>query len=176
MINLLPDNEKKALAAEYHLRLAAVSLAAAIAVVAVTAVLLVPSFLLATFKESGLAGRAAAESAEETKEYEELSDRVAAANKLAKSLRLAASTTPPVALLSVVTGARPAGVEVTGIAYELRDGAPTLTVKGVAPTRRELVAFSDALRRDPLISSVTVPASNLAKDADIPFSFEAKAK
>lgn len=51
---------------------------------------------------------------------------------------------------------------------------PTLEViiQGKSPTREDLVAFRDNLEADPLVTSVDLPVSNLAKSRDISFSLK----
>jgi hypothetical protein len=46
----------------------------------------------------------------------------------------------------------------------------TLIVSGLAKTRQSLVAFSEALRKEPLIQKVDLPVSNLTKESNIQFT------
>ncbi len=47
---------------------------------------------------------------------------------------------------------------------------PMILVAGISADRNSLVAFSTALQKSGLFSSVAVPVSNLAKDKDLPFT------
>lgn len=172
MINLLPDSAKRSLRATYYARLATVGITILAFVVFAGAAALLPSYLLAradamsaeVYLADSSHTAAASQRAADTETLNQLSEEV--------SLMKSYPRAPFVAqAFSALTQDVPSGVSLSAITLMPNDPAVSVSISGVAGTRDELLAFANALQGDSSFSGVSVPLSELAGEANIPFSF-----
>jgi hypothetical protein len=176
MINLLPLHEKKIQARAYHAR-RRVATGALILLVEIVAVLLAGGLIGAKWYEKKTAedfyaslavsaNNAGRESV--TKEVVKIRRRLA---ELAKNQQV---TTASAAILEILT-VRPAGLQISAIQYRRaapQAGAPgqsTLSLRGVAKTRNDLLLFVDSLKSLDIFSGIDSPVGNLVRERDAPF-------
>jgi hypothetical protein len=171
LTNLLPSERRHTLAREYYMRLGVVAIALVILLVAVGAILLIPTYIFlvgtAQEKEVRLAHiKTALSSADEVA----LSTRLTALSNDAKAL-IALSKKPSVSGAARAALLVPrAGVTLSAFTYTPGTTASTLLLTGTASTRDALRAYQLALQSMPNASSVTLPVSVYAKDANIGFT------
>lgn len=178
MINLLPDNNKKAIHAEYKLRLHIVWLTFIVIVLGGSIILLVPSYFLSLYKSKAAEFRVITKPSEA-----QAADRVALEAKMRdtkltiRALGGAKATTKPSSSITLITKNKPTTISITEIIYSVtEENKSVTTVRGLAKTRQALLDFTTALRKETGVEKVDLPVSNFAKDTNIPFSFEVTAK
>ncbi len=172
MLNLLPEEQKKKVTAEYSKRIWIVVCLGIVAVVAVSATFLIPVYVMAhgTY-------------AEFLNEKKELDSRIAASERdtSAESVKDIAGAIqvlkqynvvlPPTKLIESIVKSRVPGMRIFHIAYTPSQNDPAaIDVTGRAVTRAALVAFSENLKANPDFLSVSIPISNFAKEKNIEFS------
>lgn len=175
MVNLLPQKYIRTLKRTYYVRLVTTLVLLLTIGVAVGAILLIPSYVVAErAAESAERYLAAIEETTSLRERAGVSQTVRA---LSERLRiLNANTQQPRggAALDALLAERTEGIRITGIGFAKGDSdAIALSVAGVASSRTALLTFVDALRSAGTFGGVDVPVSQLAQDANIPFSITA---
>jgi Tfp pilus assembly protein PilN len=66
--------------------------------------------------------------------------------------------------------AKPRGLAISGVTYEVLNNVPQLELRGYAEDRDALSAFRKALSENDLFQTVEFPASAFLKDRDIDFT------
>lgn len=177
MVNLLPKKESQALFRSYYLRLGVVFLALVSGALFVGTALLIPSYVVSDrAADSSERYFAALEETVGIRERTGVTDDVRA---LAERIRILNQHTNEVAYAPFFEDALSdlsSGVTITGIAFTKGEGALSVALSGVAQTRGALLAFADTLRATGRFEGVTVPVSQFAQEADIPFSIQATYK
>lgn len=177
MFNVLPDSLKKLIRQEYYFRLAIIVALAFIALQVIGLFLLLPSWVLSTYKEQeALSDVAAVHESPMENHLQSVSDTITQTNRtLAVMNTLLYPEAAP--LFQDILSRQPAGVHLTGFSYTLADdGTASIVASGNALTRNILVSFEKSLEKSSLFASVNLPVSNLAKDTDIPFSITLSVK
>ena len=178
MINLLPDNERVRIKKEYRLRLFDAGLVLLFSLAIVGFVVLLPTYLLSHFREVE-AGDAAlgANAASRDAENQTLLTTLGSANALATALAPAPENLSAANFVALIASDKTPGNSVTSLLYSKSpNGNQKITVQGVAGTRDDLTAFTQALEGDSRIASVNLPISDLAADSNVQFSFDVIAK
>jgi Tfp pilus assembly protein PilN len=172
MINLLPQNEKKNIDREYHLRRIALVLMAAIALVGIAIVLMVPMYLTSFYKSRSIDATTASAIAKDKSDEQNYKQQIDQAKLLLKVLKPQASGMLPSNIVSLLVVNKTNDIKVNSISYSQNSpSGATVIVRGAAKTREALSAFTSALGRDKAITKVDIPVSNFAKDTNIPYVF-----
>lgn len=173
MINVLPQEEKKALDKEYRIRLITIWFFL-IAILGVFATfLLLPPYVYSQGKIDLLEGQLAAfnESHPELSE----NDLTAIIGEINSTLHLLdnGKVKVPVSsgVLQPILSLRPKGITFEQIFYtERTTGEQVIEIHGRATLRSVLQSFKDGLEADTRIKSVNLPISNFVKPSNIEFS------
>ncbi len=166
--NLLTQERKKLLRADYLARAATVAALALIVSVAIGALALVPAYFYLTEEIHA----ADATSDEQDTKADDTAERHATLVKSAALLTQLGGTLDEEQVTAVVSdafAARVSGIAITGLAYDR--GTHQLTLHGVAADRNALVSYTKALEQSSRFTNVPLPIADLAKNADLPFQF-----
>ena len=175
LTNLLPRSRITALRRDYFLRLGTIAALAAVALIGIHGVLLIPSYVFieqqTTSYETTLA---ALEATLATDEEREADVRLSALrDDTAYLTRLESVSTASAAIRALLVLPR-AGIHLTNFTFTPPSGEKEnegrMTVAGMADTRDALRRYSLALSALPFVTSADLPISAYAKERDIPFS------
>lgn len=173
LTNLLPPERQRLLAREYVERLGVVSVALAIILVLISAVLLLPTYVFliksADAKETRLSAiDSTLSSANETT----LSARLVSLTSDATTLKTLSEKPSASGVVRTVLGVPHLGVTLSSLSYTPAAGTTpgTLTISGSAATRDTLRSYQLALQGAPFALSAVLPVSAYAKDTDIAFT------
>lgn len=173
MVNLLPQKTKKSFVIAYYLTYSALLFALLGLMVALGAGLLVPSYFLA--REEVISTERYLSALEETVGLKEQTGSREIVLQLAESVDILSSfegSRASADILVEIDRSVPRRVSIQGIGItHFGARAGEVIVAGVADTRADLLAFSDALKANPLFDSVSVPVNQLAPETDLKFSF-----
>ncbi|MBI4088592.1 hypothetical protein HY415_00670 [Candidatus Kaiserbacteria bacterium] len=173
LTNLLPLERQGAFLRNYFLRLSVIFALLVSALVFISAVLLLPTYVFlaksAGTKEAHLTN---IESALSSADEKELSARLTALTRDAAALNALADVPSASGIFRTVLAVPRPGITLSGFAYApAGDKAPrVLTFSGVAATRDALRSYQLALQGAPFALSATLPVSAYAKDTDIAFA------
>ena len=170
MFTLIPQQNKRALAKQYRIRLLIVFLFFASAVVCGGTLLLLPSYISVSFDKSI-----------KQNELNPVLAQIEAKNKQGLTSTLAQMQTSLVLIrpedgalhdaFEAINNHLAPGISIKSITYTRGVGAPSsFSVTGTASTREKLLAFVDALKTEKIFTSVNLPISDLAKQTDTPYS------
>ena len=173
LTNLLPPERQNALSRNYFLRLSVIIVWFMTSLMLISAVLLLPTYLLLTgsagAKEAHLATINSALSASNG---EALSARLAVLSDNAATLSALAHTpSASVVIRSVLALSRP-GITLSSFSYVPADGTSpgTLAISGIALTRDALRSYQLALSGASFVHTADLPVSAYAKDSNIAFT------
>jgi hypothetical protein len=170
-MNLLPPDRARAARRNYFLRLAAVSALALAAVIALHAVMLIPSYAYLAEDIRGKAARADDLAAALTPQEKAASGALATLSADATHLAQLGTTPTMSGAVRLVLSVPRDGISLTGFAFAPQDAnARTMQLTGVASTRESLHAYVVALQGEPWISDASLPISAYAQDTNIPFT------
>lgn len=181
MLHLLTEEHRQKIVKEYRKRILIVSLMGLAAIIFISAVLLLPTFIISYGKYSEIRSRLAIVESElgakntdtSVADLRDISDSISALN-------LFANQKPILPIIEGIVVAKPDGIALRGLVFtpsqavsaEIPVAPLVIDLSGVAKTRKDLVAFQEKMKLDTFFSSVTVPLSNFAKDKDITFSMK----
>lgn len=172
LINLLPADRRDLLEREYRYRFGVVVIWLGTLLVAVAAVLLLPTYVfLAGSASAKDAHLASIRSALSSSDQAALSARLSTLSNDAATL-MALSRSPSVSkVVSAVLAVSRPGITVSGFTYTAAFGkvAGTLALSGTAATRDALRSYQLALQSAPFARSADLPVSAYAKDTNIDF-------
>lgn len=173
LTNLLPPERRRMLTRNYFLRLSVVIVAMVTMLVLISALLLLPTYVLLTDSIRAKEARLMTiESSLSSADEIILSARLAILNDNVSMLStLAKVPSTSATIRSVLALARP-GLSLTRFEYAPRaEKIPgTLTIAGIAATRDALRRYQLALESSALVRSASLPVSAYAKESAIPFS------
>lgn len=174
MINLLPKQEKKELHREYIFRFLIVWGIAIIIVVAISAILLFPSYFLSDLKEDFVEEQTNLyQQSERDEEREKIIVQLGEAREKLRALSAGGESVELRLVFDNIIDYSKGGIKISSLLYKRGDASKSqLTISGVADTRDNLLLFSQLIENDEFFSSVVLPISNLAKDRDIDFKIE----
>lgn len=171
MINLIPPAAKRGMKREYWMRVLVVWLFIGMVVLAVAAVLLVPSLVLVDSQLRAFATQlqTAAQAAEQ---QEALTDMVRDVNTQARAVAALGAVPSLNQYIDRVRAVQGPAITISNISIRREEDASVaqLTLTGTAASRSSLTGFSNALVADPLFSKADVPLENLAANENITFS------
>ncbi len=172
MINLLPDSDKRALLKVYRYRLISVALGALSGVAILAAVVLVPSYVTTMYHvQSARQFVEHNRNAQEVEEHNRLRQRVADSALTIKTMSPEVRKSY-ISIMDVILKNKGSGNSVNHMSFSADDKKVfKVTVQGIASSRQNLQAFTNALGRESSIVSVDVPVSNFTKESNINYSF-----
>jgi len=172
MLNLLPQEQKKILKKEYSSRRLAVWLGSVVCVLAISLVLLSPSYFLTKIKAGEV--RIELENTKRALDAElppqEIVTELVAAVSHAEALK---PLRKPLSVYDLVKifESKPATIRIFDIAFQEQVATqPTITVIGEALDRESLIAFGQALESRVEFATVDLPVSNFVEEKNINFS------
>ncbi|HEY4517463.1 MAG TPA: PilN domain-containing protein [Candidatus Paceibacterota bacterium] len=172
MINLLPEQEKKALRWHYRLRLITVEAMLTTLLIGIGGASLLPALFLSITRREALQNNSALLIQKSAGAKDENFAVLLAETKT--KLAVLAAKTENLSLEGVierVTLAKPKGVQLTGFSVNRSaNGFHTLSVEGFAPKRNDLAAFVKTLGAEKDFTSVSFPVSDLAVNEKLTFS------
>jgi hypothetical protein len=172
MINLLPDSEKVAIHKEYRLRIFVIILWMLLALIILAALLLSPSYVLSVYQRSA-AGNAVPPATEEQQEYQALVKKLKASKVTLGALKPQVVPMTPTHIIELLTKNKTSQNTINSIQYSFSPpNTLSVTVRGIAKNRQSLIDLKTNLEKEEGIDHVELPVSNLAKDANIEFSFD----
>ena len=172
-VNLLPEQTKKAFTRHYYLTLVT-TLSSALALATVLGVLLlIPSYLLARNEaESSERYLSALEETVGLRERAGVTDVMRELSEEVSILSSFESSRPTANIIKAIDQALPRRVFLQGVSVtHFGPRAGEVALVGIADTREDLLAFSDALKATPLFKNVSIPVNQLVPGVDVKFSF-----
>lgn len=176
--NLLPYGRLKHLRKQYWFRLGTVAALLMTALVGVSAVLLLPTYVLLTKKvDDKKAVLAASLASPSSVDEKQLSERLSLLTSHAATLEtLARAPSVSTRITALLAVSRP-GITLSGFTYtpaspkgSAKNTLETISISGKAVTRDALHTFQLALQNTPFISSAVLPVSAYALSSDVPFT------
>lgn len=170
MINLIPPQGHQALNKEYVLRVASVCACMLSVVFFASAALLVPTYVYISTQVRAVEHQNI-ESSAVSEEFKAAEASVKFANIIITQLAKGKETPVISLLIEEVKRIAPANITFKTIEMSItKDDVNDLRIQGVAPSRATLLALKQAIEESPLFESAVLPISDLARDADLPFS------
>lgn len=170
MINLIPPDAQKQVRTEYWIRVATVWMFLFGTGFLIVAILNAPVYVLVRSQlDSYLLEYNQA--SDETQSFKDAETTINDANSMIALLGVGTSVMPfssVIAKLETLTGD---GIAINSYKFSRKNGAiDSIVIDGLASSRLSLSQFKDALQKDDMFKSASLPLSNLAKDVDIPFT------
>lgn len=172
LTDLLPPERRRKEQNAYLLRLGVVAALTATVLVAIAALLLLPTYLFLSQEiQSSRAQLAQTEASLAAAGGSELSSQLARLTSDTARLSVLKTVPSATAAITEALGVARSGVTLSGFSYvPPENGKPgTLAITGSAATRVALQSYQAALQSASFSSSVNLPVSAYAKDANIPF-------
>ncbi len=176
MYTLLPEQQIKNLAREYHVRLLILGFFCLSGAIWIGVGSLLPSYIISVMQQQNAQKHLAEiEKTTKTPVNASVAAEVAASNAQILLIKNAQDPVVFSAIIEDLANRRTAGISLSGmeVVHAPGDGNPNKTsvvIRGKAATRDGLVAFQHALGADPEFTKVYLPISNLAKGTNIDFS------
>ncbi|HEC30530.1 MAG TPA: hypothetical protein ENI66_00760 [Candidatus Yonathbacteria bacterium] len=175
MANLLPLSEKKKIQREYKLRLSIVVMMLFAGLVAISGVLLAPSFILSSFKYNSAEKRLVAEK-KKISDSSDGVDPIKVAKEVNAQLVVLSKETSglplPYSVFTTIIKHKPELLKVDAMFYDIKKEDGSVVVGGVSKDRKTLLAFLQALESDEMFTDVELPISSFVKGQDIKFSIK----
>lgn len=178
-INLLPDEQKAVIRAEYRRRIIVALGWFAALMIATNIILLVPAWFAFTAQEQELTRQLdAIEKGSLFTRVTEIESSIRTLNSEIRQYRAeerrVEHATPA---FDAVLESRGAGVAITTLSFaaspKMADGRARLVILGNASDRASLLAFSDRLKAQPGVEVVESPISNLLRETDVDYQITA---
>jgi Tfp pilus assembly protein PilN len=177
MLNLLPYEQKKKIEREYWTRFAVVALLFGVMLVLILFVFALPSYVFSKMKlnEAVKAGQQVESRLNELQQEEASISPEEKENMdvLSKNIQ---ATSGPTDLIEKMLNARPAGVSIKSVAFQIQAGEETVNVIGVARTRDNLIGFRQNLLALGIFKEVDLPIASLGPARNNEFNIEMKVK
>jgi hypothetical protein len=173
MLNLMPQQEKKRLVLDYRLRLACVAAIFVSALAVIASIGLFPSYVNERSKRAELEKELQRAAAEDNAATFQNLEALTASNKVLADYiegRIALIQAVPLASSITERVFGMAGPTVTITAIDII--ANTISVRGNAETRDELIAFYQRVKQDPDFKGAILPIANIAKSVNPDFTIE----
>ncbi|MBI1957595.1 MAG: hypothetical protein HYS44_04050 [Candidatus Niyogibacteria bacterium] len=178
-INLLPEEQKEIIRAEYRRRVTTAFGWLVTLVILTNIVLLAPAWFAFSAQEREL-GRQL-DAIEQGALYGRVTEIEASIRTLNRQIRQYQSedrgAARAIPAFDAALSARPAGVAITTASFaagaKMADRKARLTIAGNAASRASLLVFFDRLKTRPGIESVESPISNLLRETDVDYQITA---
>jgi|GEM_PF-2342083 len=166
--NLLTTERKKSLEHEYYVRVATVAAFGVSFAVLIGLLTLFPSYMHLRGELSLVnAAQASPNTTNATSTQSDSAHTLERSAQIFSLLKTHLHDETMKTMLDETLAARPAGVEVTGFAFDR--ATRKLTVEGVADTRDVFLEYIHNLEEQPRFTDVPHPIADLAKNTDLPF-------
>lgn len=172
MVNLVSPTLRRRLSLRYYLRLATV-LATSIGVaLTITAALMLPTYFIIHAEADQAEGYVTTASAIASERAKGAAQETLATFHESVTLLTEAHRDPAFArIMSLLTEELPRGVFLSDASVVFQeDGNASVSLKGTARTRAELIAYTNTLKKVPEFTSVNVPVGDLVADVDGAFT------
>lgn len=167
MLNLLPQEERRALRDNERMRFVAVAALFFAGVCVLSALMLAPSLMTLLFERAHVARELAL--LEDTSASDTEFDGALLLLKAdTSSLKNVLEHSLPSELFALILAEKRQGVAITDMSYQ--ETGEQLRISGIAQTREAFVGLTHALESSPRFVSVAFPVSGLAQNTDLPFS------
>lgn len=153
---------------EYWLRALSVWLFLVSGAFCAVGIFFMPALLMVSVERQTVVDAAQKENADDQVAYEIAQKKIDRANAIVRDIRVEKEVILPSKIVREVRREVPNDVTLVGISYE-KGETTKLSVRGIAKTRQSLAAFVDALKKNAHFAGATVPISDLALDANLPF-------
>lgn len=168
MINILPESGRSVVRRDYRVRLISVFFFLLALLSLLTAALFLPSYLFATVESEQAFREEARLSASKASGEKSDMEVIASTNQQITELEVyMGASRPSEALVSTLQSAG-FGIELLRVSFE--GVANSISLSGKAASRDSLLQFSKIVQKLPIVASVDLPVSDLAKSTDIFFS------
>jgi hypothetical protein len=170
MINLIPPKAKKTATKEYWVRILSAWAFLLTAVAVIAALLLLPTYVLIKAQLSALDHDALQQNGSE-QDFKTAEAAVRQANATAKELALSEVAISSHEVMQAISDAATHAITLNAFHISRMDKTiNSVQIQGVAASREALAQFKTDLERSPLFDTATVPISDLAQDANLPFA------
>jgi hypothetical protein len=176
MINLIPPTAKKGIRLEYWLRVVTMWFVLLIGALIGSIAVMAPAYVLIDLQIDASAESSLAAS-QKIASYEAVANELKQSNVEAKAVIDTTSYVPISDYVALVRSLEGTNISVSEIIVSRsKDSFSPIQVKGEAVDRQSLAKFRDDLLAQPVVASVDLPISNLAKDRDIQFNLSVTVK
>ena len=177
MANLLTQEDKKILARRDKLTIVLVYILGGLFILAVGLVFLVPSYFLSEYKLEGVENRLDLLKASiSAKKNEEINLALNQTRSLVSVLQEESHKESLGGIIAELVSYASPGIYIRNFSVaKVSEGGLSLTVKGEASTRSQLLGFVEALKDDPRFSNVNLPIGVLARERNIEFNLSFQA-
>jgi len=175
MRNLLPEEHRKRIRNEYHIRATIIALILLLIVALVGMALLIPSYFLSQSKKNSV--REQAVLIERSIELTESRTSFALLRETQSRLKLLSQAQGQVSSIEILTeilSEKGSGIRLSDITIDGVSPSATVSLSGSADRRDDLLSLKEALERNDRFSSISLPISDLAKSTDIHFTLTLK--
>jgi len=173
MANLLPITEKKKIYKEYKMRLLVVAALLFAALIAISLVLLSPSFILSSFKYSGSSTQLETEKKKISDSVEGI-DPIKVAKEVNAQLVILGEEGFLIPLsydvFNIIVGYKPDSIKIDSMFYDRETQDGRITISGVSKDRETLLSFLKSLEGEEIFNRVELPISSFVEGEDIEFS------
>lgn len=176
MINLIPNEEKKKIIADFYFRFFSVFFIMLALGFCILAVLLFPSYFLSVIENRSVNARLVSQANEAIplpdkntlSAVDDLNKKISIAEDFEKQNQSLIGK-----VMDPVLSSKIKDIKITSLSYmKLPEKPGQMTVSGVATNREALVLFRQNLEKNVAFSSVDLPISNFVKGSNIRFSLE----
>lgn len=177
MANLLPKKEQDSLKKDYSLRRLDVTLFLVCIILAISLVLIFPSYILSKVRatNASLDLETVKKATNAANPSDDLTRSLREAKEKAVSLGISQKTTSVYDLVHTFES-KSSAIKIQDIAYVRGADDTTIVIRGRADDRESLTALQKQLNANPNFSRVDLPISNFAKDKNIDFSMNITVK
>lgn len=174
MFSLIPDQEKKEIIKDYHLRRILIVLLFLLGTGLFTSVTLLPSRILSSAKISEAERRINTEQNSLEKHEDGSIKLVKDINQKLNALHTETVISPSDVFNRIFTK-KLSTIRIVGISFQNGEEV-VVSVEGIATDRENLSKFVRELQSEAIFESVFLPISNFAKDKNVPFTLQIKIK
>jgi hypothetical protein len=174
MINLIPNEEKKAKVKDFYFRFFVLSFLAIAVSFCVASIVLIPSYYVSSIKKDLITERLLALKNTPSPDTQETNSALALFNtqlSLVENAQKDKFIITEKVVNEIILKKMP-DIKITGISYEKNseNGSKIVNVRGIARSRERLLLFRNILEGDTLFKKVDLPISNFVKGSNISFS------
>lgn len=174
MINLIPNEEKKRMTANFYYRVAIVFLVMIDFCILIAFVSIIPSYILASIKNTVVNTKLKTQRTEPIPLFDQ--QALTAINDINSKLDMIENAEKNKFLISEkvinnISSVKRPDIKITRILYENDSIAGRkISIEGIAPSREVLLIFRQALEDNSAFKNVDLPISNFIKGSNIRFS------
>lgn len=169
MLNLLLTEEKKEIKKEYVFRYVTIFFFGLSAIFTLIFISLIPTYVLLKLDQKVLNQElSVAQDAQLNSDRQRLKEKLA---DLQKTLNIVDTENSNIAYyIQSITDKQPRDINILKIDFKKTETSKSIVIQGTSNSRGGLASFIDVLETVPEFTSVNLPFSSFARDADVPFS------